>query len=104
MSFAGRIFDVDRWAGTTTYAYSDNEGGLILETVSDVEPLLEQNKALHADTDERAPFEEFTRVASIPLVVWEQWKKEGDVRDKAFLRKKLNDPDNRFFRTRPGRI
>jgi hypothetical protein len=46
----------------------------------------------------------WTRVASIPLVVWEEWKKEGDVRDPNFLRKKLNDRDNLYFRTRPGRI
>jgi len=104
VSFAGRIFDVDNYAGTITYAHADGEGGLILETLQDVEPILEANKSLHADVDERARYGEWTRVASIPLVVWEEWKKEGDVRDPEFLRKKLNDRDNLFFRTRPGRI
>lgn len=102
--FGARLFDVDHWAGTTTYAHADGEGGLILETQQDVEPVLEANKILHADVDERARYGEWTRVASIPLVVWEEWKKQGDVKDPAFLRKKLNDRDNLYFRTRPGRV
>lgn len=104
MSFADRLFDYDELTGITTYAHADGEGGLILETLQDVESVLEANKTLHADVDERARYEEWTRVASIPLVVWEQWKKEGDVRDPNFIRKKLNDRDNLFFRTRPGRV
>jgi hypothetical protein len=102
--FASRLFDVDEWAGTKTIFHPDGEGGFHLETLQDVEPVLEANKILHADVDERARYGEWTRVASIPLVVWEEWKKEGDVRDPNFLRKKLNDRDNLYFRTRPGRI
>lgn len=105
-AFGTRLFDVDRFDGTTTLFHPDGEGGFTLETLQDVEPILEANKILHNDVDERARYgEKLTRVASIPLVIWQQWCKEGDPQhDQAFLRKKLNDRDNLLFRTRPGRV
>jgi len=103
--FGARLFDVDEYAGTTTIFHPDGQGGYTLETQQDVEQILEANKLLNNDVDERARYGEWTRVASIPLVVWQQWCKEGDPQhDKEFLRKKLNDRDNLYFRTRPGRI
>jgi len=33
-----------------------------------------------------------------------KWKSEGKLDDQAFLKKWLNDPDNRLFRTRPGEV
>ncbi|GAG52779.1 unnamed protein product, partial [marine sediment metagenome] len=48
--------------------------------------------------------------ASIPLVVVEQWMKEGinmlrpTEEDKKKIRQKLNDPEFRYLRTAPGRI
>lgn len=105
MSFGARLFDVDHETGTKTYFHPDGEGGFTLETLQDVEPTLEQNKLLYNDVDERARYgEKLTRVASIPLVVWMQWSREGDINDPAYIRKKLNDRDNLLFRTRPGKI
>jgi hypothetical protein len=101
-----RLFDVDPEMGTTTIFHPDGEGGFTLETQQDVTDILEANKSLYAGVDERARYgERLTRKASIPLIVWEQWKKEGDPEhDKVFLKRKLNDPENRYFLTRPGRI
>ena len=39
------------------------------------------------------------KVASIPLVVWNDLQKKGITRDKAAFKRWLNDPDNKFFRT-----
>ena len=48
------------------------------------------------------------KVASIPTIVIEQWKKEGiDLfkdEDWPKVRAKLNDPDFKFLRTSPGRV
>lgn len=105
MSFGARLFDVDRETGITQIFHPEADGGFTMETLQDVESVIEQNKLLNNDVDERARYgERLTRVASIPLVVWEQWSKEGDLNDPAFLKKKLNDPENKYFRTRPGRI
>lgn len=48
------------------------------------------------------------KVASIPTIIIEQWKKEGiDLfkdEDWPKVRAKLNDPDFKFLRTSPGRV
>lgn len=48
------------------------------------------------------------KAASIPLVVVEQWKKEGiDIfndNDWPKIKAKLNDPDFKWLRTSPGKI
>ena len=50
----------------------------------------------------------FRRAAAIPNVVVEQWLREGvdvfDPNDAAEVKRRLNDPDNRFLRTAPGRL
>lgn len=100
-----RLFDRDPLLGTKTLFHPDGAGGFTLETQQDVEHVLEGNKILQNDVDERARYgEHLTRMASVPLVIWMKWKQEGDVNDPAFLRKKLNDPENKFLRTRPGKI
>ncbi len=100
-----RLFELDPVTGLKTMYHPEADGGFTLETTQDVEQVMEANKILHADTDERTPYgERLTKVASIPLVIWEAWGREGDLTDPAFLRKKLNDRENLYFRTRPGRI
>ena len=47
------------------------------------------------------------RVASIPLNVWTRWMKEtnGEIeKDHKLMKKYLNDPDNKYFRTTPTRV
>lgn len=85
--------------------YHDSEGEeFVIEDRVDVEDVVEQNKALYAQTDENARWGEFDRVASIPLVVYFDLKREGVLDDPVRLRRWLNDPENRLFRTRPGRV
>ena len=46
-------------------------------------------------------------VASIPTTVWEIWMKDTNgaiEKDEKLLKKYLNDPDNKYFRTTPTRI
>jgi len=31
-------------------------------------------------------------------------KSEGKIDDQAYMNRWLNDPDNQFFRTRPGKV
>lgn len=77
----------------------------ILETTQDAGELAELNRALRNEFDERAGWKgEFHRVASIPLTVYHELEKAGVTRDQAAFKRWLNDPDNRVFRTRPGRV
>jgi hypothetical protein len=43
-------------------------------------------------------------VATLPLSVYYQLKREGIADDPKRLAKWMNDPDNRAFRTRGGRL
>jgi hypothetical protein len=47
---------------------------------------------------------EWSKVASIPLSVFYDLKQKGIVDDPAAMKKWLNDSENKFFRTRPGRV
>ena len=107
-----RIFDEDPQAGLTRlWHYDDDTDTAVIETRQDVGDLVETNKKIHNEFDgERARWPgDWHRVASIPLNIYCDLKQKGailpngDVNQKE-MKKWLNDRDNRFFRTRPGRI
>ena len=100
-----KLFDYDAATKTTQlYHYDPDRDEFTIETRQDVSGLVEANKAEYNATDERARYGEWARVASIPLNVYYDLKKQGIFDDKAKLKAWLNSPDNRFFRTRPGRV
>ena len=104
-----KIFSQDLETQTVQIAHYDGEGGLIIETRQNVTPFVEQNKASYAQIDERARWGEFTKVASIPFAVIQELNRKGILKgfhivDQKAMKAWANDPDNRFFRTRPGRI
>lgn len=100
-----RLFDYDPETGTTKWWHYDaDKDEATIETVFEVGDLIEQNKKLYADTDERTRYGEWSRVASIPMALFYRLKNQGIIDDPAAMKRWLNDPDNRFFRTRPGRV
>lgn len=88
--------------------YDPHTGAEVIESVGDVEPIMEHAKGLFAPVDERARWRDgFNHVASVPLSVIDKVRRETGVNlltDKAAMRHFLNDSDNKVFRTRPGRI
>lgn len=84
------------------------EGGddYAVESQFDVTDIIEQNKALYNSVDERARHrsEVFNRVASLPLAVYVDLQNRGILDDEKAFRKWLDDPENRHFRTRPGKL
>ncbi len=90
----------------TRVHYEESGDKLIIERTQDVEPILDTNKRIAND----APTNwkgEFHHVASIPLILIEKYKNEKGIdlmKDKAAMKRFLNDPDNKFIRTKPGRI
>lgn len=89
--------------------YADGEGGLVIKNTEDVSPWIEQNKAEYNAIDERARWGELTKIASVPNSVLAEWERLGFLRgsfikDEKALKKWLNDPANRHWRTRPGQV
>jgi hypothetical protein len=105
MSFFSRLLDHDPETKTKTIFHSDGQGGGTIETRSDVTDLLEVNKAKYNDVDQRARWGEKTWVAaSLPLHVYLDLKKQGIADDEKKFKAWLNDPENLYYRTRPGRV
>jgi hypothetical protein len=101
-----RLFDRDPVLGITEFFHWDEASDTFhIEAVQDVEPAIEANKqSFNSYTSPRDSWGAMHRVASVPLVIYQEWMKTGAHRDQGFLRRWLNDPENRFFRTRPGRV
>lgn len=81
---------------------------LTINRVQDVEPILDNNKRLQNEPqDRRSPFR---HIASIPAIILERWLNEEHQRGNRLMRwgskefdemvaRKLRDPDWKFLRT-----
>ena len=93
-------------------AHADGDGGIIVETRQDIFDNIEQNRKEFNSFDERAKWSNDmfgNKIASIPLTVIDDLNAKGIMRGFAVVDQKrmkdwLNSPDNRYFRTRPGRV
>ena len=95
--------------GEVRTTYADGEGGIVIQSSTDIAPILEANKARYNQTDERARWGNGQLVADIPFTVIDDLNRQGILRGFAVLDQKrmkawLNNPDNRYFRTRPGKV
>lgn len=102
---------LDEHSGLTEFLHQDpaDPDKFAIQSIADVEPLIERNKALLNDGDGYSPSREWRRVASIPVAVINIWNKQYgcDVLAKQnadLFKRLLNDPENAFLRTAPGTI
>jgi len=84
------------------FHWDDSNNTFLIETEQDVGQILDVNKEEFNEAPDR--WGEWSRVASIPISIYYDLKKKGIADDDAAMKRWLNDPDNRFFRTRPGRV
>ena len=100
-----KVLEVIPEAGITrNFHYDESEENFTIETVQDVEALVEGNKSsfnAHTSLDRQG---ELRRVASIPMNVYMDLRARGIIKDQKAFKLWLNDPDNRFFRTAPGTV
>lgn len=77
-----------------------------LETVQEMDAVVEQNKARYNQFDERSNWKgDYHAVAEVPMATYAEWLRDGRVNDQAFIRKWVNDTqENGRHRLRPGRI
>lgn len=89
----------------TRFHYEESGDKLIVERVQDIEPILESNK--QAANQAAATWgSDLNKVASIPFVIIEKYRNQGIdlMRDPVAMKRFLNDPDNRYFRTKLGKV
>jgi len=88
----------------------NTDNGYVIETKQDVTDIIEKNKQEYNNSSTKWGEDVFdNKIASIPLTVVDDLNKQGIMRGFHVLDQKkffawLNDPDNRFFRTKQGRI
>ena len=95
-----RLFDRDPELGITKYWHVKDNGEYVVETVQDVTGIAEYNKRSYNNTDKK--WKDVNKVASIPLSVYYELKRQGIADNPKALRKWLNDSNNQVFRTRQG--
>ncbi len=100
-----KLFDKDDALGITRiWHYDADTDKATIETRQDVSKIIEENKQEYAQIDENARWGEWTRVASIPMSIYFKLKAEGKLDDEAYMKRWINDPENKYFRTRPGEV
>ncbi|MEN6642571.1 MAG: hypothetical protein ABFE08_09005 [Armatimonadia bacterium] len=98
-------FDQDLATGTKTLFHADEENdSFVIETQQDITAILEDNQIELNEVTSLDRFGEGKRVASIPLSIYCDLQKKGIVEDQAAMRRWLNDPVNKVFRTFRGKL
>ena len=100
--------------GQNKTAYADGNGGLIIETKVDLSNFIDATKKAYNDNSGKTgwgdnPLDHRNHIASIPSEVIGDLNKKGIMRgyhviDMPALKRWLNDPENRVFRTRGGQV
>lgn len=98
------LLDYDPLTQIRTDYHEIDDRHVGFETRQDVTDIIEVNKTFMADVDERHRYGDMSRVASIPVSVFFELERTGISRDPVAFKRWLDDPDNRLFRTRPGRL
>ena len=90
--------------------HDTDDGGIVIATEQDVTEIVEQNKKEYNASTSTWGNDIFdNKIASIPMVAIDELNKQGIMRgfhvlDQKKFKEFLNHPDNRFFRTKQGRI
>jgi hypothetical protein len=98
-----RLLERDPLTGIETWFHKEGDG-FSLQTTQDVSAIVDLNKALQNADISKGQGNEFWHAARVPMIILQQWANEAGLtmNDKAFgevVKRKLNDPDNRFMRT-----
>lgn len=105
-----KILDVQD--GVTRTVYDDGDGGLIIQHSSDLTDFIEHTKAQYNANSKSTgwgdnPIDAKNKIASLPTEIINDLNAKGIMRgyyilDQKAMKRWLNNPENRVFRTRGG--
>jgi len=99
------LLKTDSLVASSCYWHDQPDGTVVIENVQEVEYIVDDCRREYNGTDERASWRGFQhRVAQLPLTILLDLYRRGILDDQKAFKRWLNDPDNRYFRTRPGRV
>lgn len=94
----------------TRLHYDHGADRLVIERVQDVEPILDNNARLRQISDGYNKARDMKHVAEVPMVLVEKWAAEDGISVAAWMmdpenmRRRLNDPANKFLRIGGGKL
>ena len=107
-----KILEVEN--GVVRTAYDDGNGGLLIKHSTDLTDFIEHTKAQFNDNSGTTgwgdnPIDRKNKIASLPTEIINELNTKGIMRgyyimDQKAMKRWLNDPDNRVFRTRGGTV
>jgi len=97
-----RLFGHDPLTGVTEYWHVTDKGEYVIEKIQDVTSIVKANKRQYNEAPQK--YGDMNKVASIPLSVYYELKRQGIADDPKAFRKWLNDSNNQAFRTRLGTL
>ena len=105
MSRTEMLFDEDPITGTRTiFVPEGDDGDFTLVYEQEIDDLLGDNQENRKERDSHARWDDINHIARIPNILLWEMKKKGILDDEKEMKKWLNDPDNKVFRTREGRV
>ena len=100
-----RLFDSNLITKTTRYFHDNGDGTYTIESQADVEDIITDAKIRDNHFRPNANWKgEMHMDARIPTSIVFELKRTGQLFDQRAMKRWLNNPDNRMFRTRPGRV
>jgi len=108
-----RLLDWDPERGLAQYWHWDvQEGHGIIERVQDVSGIIDRNERIKAERSELTESPDMRYIGSVPMDILFDWIAEGkishgplhQVKDEAWIKKKLNDPKYSKFKATDKRI
>jgi hypothetical protein len=98
------LLDYDFQTGTSKWIMYHGDGSYTIRADQPMDRVLEQNKEdLNASAGRR--WGEGQRTASVPTHIYDKYLRQARLEgDHAYVKKWLNDSDNRMYRTFGGRI
>jgi len=83
----------------------NNDHHFVISREQDVTSIINDNKQQLKETDKHTKWNDnWNKVASIPMVVYYDLKNKGILDDPKAIKKWLNNPENKYFRTREGTV
>lgn len=100
-----RLFSRDALTGVTKwFHYDDATEEVTIETVQELDAALEQNLKRRNNQTRLDRWGDGKIVASIPNTIYAELLASGKYKDEAYMKRWLNDPDNRKYRTFLGKV
>ena len=97
-----QLLGVDPMTGTAQFShYDDSDDIFRYHQEVETAPLVAINRRDYANAPMRYGGD-MHLVARLPMVLWLKLYQDGTLNDPPRLKRWLNDPDHRDFRTRPG--